>query len=145
MQRHQILLLLAIGFAISASARAGHSPCDNQGIVPDHGAICVYMIGGKALFTSIHVDLDGDRLSKLTTREPWVLIDVGSGMHVVGIDANSTAIARLKVQVAAGELKYVRYNRVFESHVGFLDTTSRLMTSLTEVTAAEGSSELSRH
>ena len=132
-----LLLLLA-------NAQGNEQPCSSTLLTQGRAGICVYDVGRKPLFVSIRVVLDGEVRGKLAKQQPWLWVDADPGAHVIGVDLGKSPQARRKVQAAAGEIKYLRYERVIQTTIGFLDTTSAAQADLLEVAAADAAGDLDR-
>jgi hypothetical protein len=104
----------------------------------------VYDVGKKPLFTSVRVVLNGEVRGKLARQQPWLWVDAAPGAHIVGIDVGRTPQARRKIQTAAGEINYLRYERVVQIETGFFDTNTDVQADLREVSRSDAASDLSR-
>jgi hypothetical protein len=133
------LLLLLI-----ANAQGDEQPCSATSLVEGRAGICVYDVGKKPLFTSVRVVLNGEVRGKLARQQPWLWVDAAPGVHVVGIDVGRTPQARRKVQAAAGEINYLRYERVIQVETGFFDTSTAVQADLREVSETDAASDLSQ-
>jgi hypothetical protein len=97
------------------------------------------------LFTAPRVVLDGEVRGKLLRQQPWLWVEASPGAHIVGIDLGKTPQARQRVQTAAGEIRYLRYERVTTQKLaGFLDSTMSTQANLQEVSASDAASDLDR-
>jgi hypothetical protein len=125
-----------------STAWAGDAPCSSAKIEPERAAICVYNIGKKPAFATLKVMVNGVVQGKLAKRQPWMLVSVGPGVQVVGIDIGNAPQARRKVDAVAGQVSYVRYVASFTTRAGFFDTMYESETQLLEVSASDARGDL---
>jgi hypothetical protein len=130
------------GLAVVSSTWAGGSPCAPAAADPEQAGICVYNVGKKNGFGALKVVVNGEVQGKLARKQPWILVSVKPGAHVVGIDIGDYPQARRKVETVAGQVTYLRYQYSFDSQAGFFDRTSQWQTQLQEVSASDALGDL---
>jgi hypothetical protein len=109
---------------------------------PERASICIYNIGKKPAFSALRVVVNGEVQGTLAKRQPWLLVNVEPGVHVVGIDLGNAPQVRRKVDAISGEVTYLRYVFSLQTRTGFFDTTSESETQLHEVSANDALSDL---
>lgn len=135
-------LALVLALLLLSNAQGNEQPCSPASLAPGLAGICVYDLGKKPLFVSVRVVLDGEVQGKLAKQQPWLWVNAKPGAHVVGIDLGKSAQARRKIQAAAGDIKYLRYQQVREHVTGFFDVSTAVQSDLREVSASDAASEL---
>lgn len=130
------------GLSLVSSAWAGESPCTPAANEPERASICIYNVGKKPTFATLKVVVNGEVQGKLAKKQPWMLVSVGPGVHVVGIDIGNAPQARQKINAVAGQVTYLRYVFSFENNTGFFDITTQSATQLHEVSASDARGEL---
>lgn len=135
-------IALALLPLLIANAQGGQQPCSATSLVEGRAGICVYDVGKRQMFASVRVVLNGEVRGKLARQQRWLWVDAAPGMHVVGIDVGKTPQARRKIQATAGQISYLRYERVVQIETGFFDTSADVQADLREVSESDAASDL---